>query len=1356
MPMLASIAAGAIKAFGFSRASGVAVVSVLRDAYFKFVTLLLKGNTGTNTDPIYTVSPSFIGDASTNNIQLTINGVAKSDRLTPYLGDGFYSVQMNGTSDYLSVPGTNAGFNFGTNSFTIEGWFWTTTTTQITLFEKRSGATYDWIVFLNATAGYLQIFLTGVVATANATVLFPFGSWVHVALVRNGNVFTLYQNGVSVYTTTNAAAVGYNASYPVLIGADASGPRFWWPGYISNVRIVNGTAVYTAAFTPPTAPLTAIANTVLLTCNNTRLVDKSPLAHVVTATNAPKISQASPFTITASKLLGSGYFNGSTGYVSTPNNTAYQFGTGDFTVEFWWYLTSAFTSIQGPGIGQKAADANNGWVIYRNNANNTDKISIRISSSNSDYATTVIPAVGQWQHWAVTRSGTTLQWYCNGVACGTYTGVTGNASDTSGNMYIGYSQTWAYVTGSSYISDVRVVKGAAQYTGTTTFTPPTAPLSAVAGTSLLTLQYNGSPVNSAFVDNSNSTALVTRGGNATQGTFSPYGTNWSTYFSGSSYVNAATNTVTAMGTGDWTIELWIYPTSYPATAGTIYDTRPAGTGSAAGRNIINISPAGLISYVTTGSIAGGTAPLNTWTHIAVTKQGSSTRLFLNGTQSGSTYTDAVNYAVGANRPIIGTDGNSPLSAGYSFIGHISNIHVIKGQALYTNTFVPSTTPISPTSNTAFLAMNSGSFIDASANRTVLTPVGAPTVSRFSPVSSGTLVPNTGYFSTLFNGLSWMTSPVSALTNIGTQDFTVELWFYMTQAASYGTVFNLGAYNTGIMIRIESTTYSIFIVNTQVYATGTAPLNTWVHLALVRKTGSLYLWANGTQVGTTLANSTSISPTAAIMIGASAHSTTERFFGYVSNLRLVIGNGLYTAAFTPPTAPLTAIAGTAYLALQSDTQVDSSPNNFVIVTSGGTPVIRTFNPFSGNSYSTTYGTALSPGAVSGSAYFDGTGDYITIPNNPLFSNFATTTNFTVEFWFYTNAVNIAQQMLVSHRNTSTGLGGYVPFLIWLANSTVTLYMSNNNSTWNIASAANVGTIYPGTWNHFALCRTNGTIRAFLNGIQTYTLANATVFATVQPLQVGMSTSETNTAFNGYISDVRIVNGVGIYGSGFIPPVVPLTPVKNTSVLFNFNNIGVFDSAGYNDVETAGTARISTSVVKYNSSSIYFGTKTDYLSIRSTPLTATLPGDFTIECWVYPTDTSLTNTWGIIDARASGATAAAWLIGLGAYSAGWLMTIFNGTTYNGTTRIQANEWTHCAWVRVGSTLTFYVNGVAGGTATIAGAITGGTTTVYIGTKDNGLAGYGTVGYIDDLRMTNGYARYTGAFTVPTSLLENGPAT
>jgi hypothetical protein len=100
--------------------------------------------------------------------------------------------------------------------------------------------------------------------------------------------------------------------------------------------------------------------------------------------------------------------------------------------------------------------------------------------------------------------------------------------------------------------------------------------------------------------------------------------------------------------------------------------------------------------------------------------------------------------------------------------------------------------------------------------------------------------------------------------------------------------------------------------------------------------------------------------------------------------------------------------------------------------------------------------------------------------------------------------------------------------------------------------------------------------------------------------------------------------------------------------------------------------------------------------------------------------------------------------------WRLSYYNGTGYpNGTITVFANQWTHVAFVRSSTTMTFYVNGVAGGTATISGTQTGTATTnpIYIGSKDSASAAYGTVGYIADLRITNGYARYTTTFTPPT---------
>jgi len=68
--------------------------------------------------------------------------------------------------------------------------------------------------------------------------------------------------------------------------------------------------------------------------------------------------------------------------------------------------------------------------------------------------------------------------------------------------------------------------------------------------------------NNTFLDSSSNAFTVTRSGNVTQGSFSPYGSNWSNNFNGSSdYLSSPANTALNMGTGNWTIECWVYISS---------------------------------------------------------------------------------------------------------------------------------------------------------------------------------------------------------------------------------------------------------------------------------------------------------------------------------------------------------------------------------------------------------------------------------------------------------------------------------------------------------------------------------------------------------------------------------------------------------------------------------------------------------------------------------------------------------------------------------------------------------------------------------------------------------------------------
>lgn len=193
------------------------------------------------------------------------------------------------------------------------------------------------------------------------------------------------------------------------------------------------------------------------------LADSSSLHRTVTATAGAAI------TSTSQKFgANSAYLNGS-GYLSASNSSAYSFGTGDFTVEFWLNSPIAWTSQGGSSglIGMKTNDTTNGWVIYRNTTQ-PNKLAIRLTGTTDCFSTSA-PSTGAWDHWAVTRQGTTVRWFKNGALDASCTNGS-NISDTA-PLYIGYSQTWGGYA-KVYMDDIRITKGVARYA--TSFTPPSA------------------------------------------------------------------------------------------------------------------------------------------------------------------------------------------------------------------------------------------------------------------------------------------------------------------------------------------------------------------------------------------------------------------------------------------------------------------------------------------------------------------------------------------------------------------------------------------------------------------------------------------------------------------------------------------------------------------------------------------------------------------------------------------------------------------------------------------------------------------------------------------------------------------
>jgi hypothetical protein len=194
------------------------------------------------------------------------------------------------------------------------------------------------------------------------------------------------------------------------------------------------------------------------------------------------------------------------------------------------------------------------------------------------------------------------------------------------------------------------------------------------------------------------------------------------------YLTYPSSTNYAFGTGDFTVEMYIYRSN---TSALILDARSA---ALAETWAMYCNATKLAWY--TGPLDVSTPsdiPLNSWAHIAVCRSGTTTRLFINGNLETS-FTDITNYTTTSTLKVGVIAG---LSSNF-FSGNMSNIRITKGVALYTASFTPSAAPLSASASTGLLLNTvSGSvFADATGNTTISSAVNSPDWSQLSPFATG--------------------------------------------------------------------------------------------------------------------------------------------------------------------------------------------------------------------------------------------------------------------------------------------------------------------------------------------------------------------------------------------------------------------------------------------------------------------------------------------------------------------------------------------------------------------------------------------------------------------------------------------
>lgn len=616
--------------------------------------------------------------------------------------------------------------------------------------------------------------------------------------------------------------------------------------------------------------------------------------------------------------------------------------------------------------------------------------------------------------------------------------------------------------------------------------------------------------NNTFLDGSTNNFTITRNGNTTQGTFSPFSqTGWGNYFNGSSRLSSTTGNVLNWGTNNFTVEMWVYLTTTSSNMMLLEGPSNNDFQLFVESGILKAGFGGA------GVSVSYTLPLtfaNTWNHIAVVRSGTSTNqtaLYVNGvSQSTGTWSSS-----GA-----ATGFQIARTSAYTLYGYVSGVRVIQNQALTSGNFTPPTAQVttssvgwtganvagSLTGTVSLLLCTSNRFVDSSGTVSTITIGGSPTVVAFSPFNptaswSAATYGGSGYFDGNGDALS---APASSTTDFGTSDFTIEAWVYLTSGSAFRRIYSLygSAGAVQVTLRVENTNTIRFYTSTvgiDFTTTATLPLNAWSHIAVVRNGSAFNLYLNGESKASGTSSSSMPSTSSLPSYISGYDPSNELWFGYISNLRIVKGTAVYTSNFTPPTAPLTAITNTSLLLNFTNAGIYDATSKNDLETVGNAQI----------------STAISAKWGSGSISV-GTGNYLIFPNSDFFA--MGSGDFTIEFWIYPNNVSTAYQTIFrSDRNTSPSTNSLI--INFRGGADIAKIAITSATTQYAISPALTASV----WQYVAVVRSGGSTTVYVNGTGGSSVSTPVTFTSVAP---AIGYGNADPSFNGYIQDFRITKGV----------------------------------------------------------------------------------------------------------------------------------------------------------------------------------------------------------------------------------------
>jgi len=880
-----------------------------------------------------------------------------------------------------------------------------------------------------------------------------------------------------------------------------------------------------------------------LTTLATFVTDASTTAAPVTINGSPTLSTTfTPFTAGTggSVKFGSSVSNG---YLSLPTNTtAYNIASGvNFTVECWFYLlstptgtglvTALYPSVITFSLGFSSATLGDGGSNLFFGFYTGSWTGIQSGST---------PTLNTWHHVAACRVGSTVTLYLDGTSVASSASM-GGAYPANDGLYIG--RRWDAAAGQvyfdGYITNVRYVIGTAVYTGN--FTPSTNlltvtqsanvngnPSAAITSGQTRLLNMNttasGSRTGVALTNNSTfagtdlSTNNFTPTGSANWSGLSPFGNSYPGSFNlvsaSSQSLTVATNAVFTYGTGDFTMECWVYFNSIGSQQ-YIIDQRNSGTATAIIPTIYLDSTNVFVYYVNGSARITGTVSIitNTWYAISIVKSSGSTKLYVNGTQDGSTYTDSNNYA--ASRVVIGSNG---ATAGNYLNGYISNIRLVKGTAVYSANYTPSSIPLTAITNTSLLLTNVGGFQDVSIQGQLISTVGT-----YPQLSAS--VAKYGSQSSVYTPSSAQYIANQTYLPFGTNDFTIECYVYLNATAILQTIMSKGTGTTGWVLQINSSNQLVWISGTSTLRTSTFTfsISNWTNIAIVRSGTTGYMFINGSQQAATYTDTSNYNQLNSLLIGTD-RNIVNGLNGYLDDIRITNGIARYTTSYTPSTTtfptygsgnlptPSTPPSIPAFVTSGVSFYVDAG-NTASYSGSGTSWLDLSGNNWTGTITSCTY----TPNGVSSYFTFNGSTSLVNF-GNVTNANFGTS-DFTITFWMYASVWSGGSYGPLNKKTSDVDPGWHM----YSDGGIPTLLNGRFGSTTNNQCTTAVST---NAWTMYTVIRSGsgaGNLKWYVNGSSTAagTYTNTNNITNSQTLYVGYN-QQYNAYLTGRMSVIAIYN------------------------------------------------------------------------------------------------------------------------------------------------------------------------------------------------------------------------------------------